>query len=317
LLRFVGLIILTVGIATLVMVYRLPLLIFLLSFEGTPNLEPPSDKEQGRWVDDYYTVQSIDDKTIAIGEPRYWQANYSYLIMGSDSAILFDSGPGVRNIEPLVRQLTPLPVTVISSHLHYDHTGNNHRFNSKAMLDIPMLRQQAHLGKIELSASQHLGENEGFAVPALEVNHWWAPGQLIDLGQRQLEVISTPGHTPESIMLYDTDQQQLFSGDYIYEGPLFGFLPGSSLPDYLRSAEQLIGKIAATTIIYSAHRSASNGIPLLGYRDLTDLRDTLLDIRAGTVTGDSYYPRIYPVNEKMKLYTDVPWLVNWETIGSP
>lgn len=315
--RFVGLIILTVGIATLVMVYRLPLLIFLLSFEGTPNLEPPSDKEQGRWVDDYYTVQSIDDKTIAIGEPRYWQANYSYLIMGSDSAILFDSGPGVRNIEPLVRQLTPLPVTVISSHLHYDHTGNNHRFNSKAMLDIPMLRQQAHLGKIELSASQHLGENEGFAVPALEVNHWWAPGQLIDLGQRQLEVISTPGHTPESIMLYDTDQQQLFSGDYIYEGPLFGFLPGSSLPDYLRSAEQLIGKIAATTIIYSAHRSASNGIPLLGYRDLTDLRDTLLDIRAGTVTGDSYYPRIYPVNEKMKLYTDVPWLVNWETIGSP
>ncbi len=315
--RFVGLIILTVGIATLVMVYRLPLLIFLLSFEGTPNLEPPSDKEQGRWVDDYYTVQSIDDRTIAIGEPRYWQANYSYLIMGSDSAILFDSGPGVRNIEPLVRQLTPLPVTVISSHLHYDHTGNNHRFNSKAMLDIPMLRQQAHLGKIELSASQHLGENEGFAVPALEVNHWWAPGQLIDLGQRQLEVISTPGHTPESIMLYDTDQQQLFSGDYIYEGPLFGFLPGSSLPDYLRSAEQLIGKIAATTIIYSAHRSASNGIPLLGYRDLTDLRDTLLDIRAGTVTGDSYYPRIYPVNEKMKLYTDVPWLVNWETIGSP
>jgi glyoxylase-like metal-dependent hydrolase (beta-lactamase superfamily II) len=50
-----------------------------------------------RWFDDYYVVAELGDGAYAIGEPRYGQCNFSYLIVGSDRALLFDTGPGIRD----------------------------------------------------------------------------------------------------------------------------------------------------------------------------------------------------------------------------
>src|ERR1700689_3429018 len=56
-----------------------------------------------RWFDDYYAVADLGDGAYAIGEPRYGQCNFSYLIVGSPRALLFDSGPGPRHIPPAGR----------------------------------------------------------------------------------------------------------------------------------------------------------------------------------------------------------------------
>ena len=95
--------------------------------------KPLPESESVTWFDDYFTLESIDSQTIAIGEPRYWQQNYSYLILGQSRAILFDSGPGLRDIKPAVASLTTLPVTVVSSHFHFDHVGNHTKFDQIAL----------------------------------------------------------------------------------------------------------------------------------------------------------------------------------------
>ena len=61
------------------------------------------------WFDDYY-VQSIDERTFAIGETRYFQQNFNYLIVGEERAIL--------------AKFDECAAAFVPSHLHYDHVGN-------------------------------------------------------------------------------------------------------------------------------------------------------------------------------------------------
>jgi metal-dependent hydrolase (beta-lactamase superfamily II) len=49
----------------------------------------------------------------------------NFLIVGTKSAILFDTGLGVANIRKVAEEITPLPLLVVNSHYHFDHTGGN------------------------------------------------------------------------------------------------------------------------------------------------------------------------------------------------
>ena len=47
---------------------------------------------------------------------------------------------------------------------------------------------------------------------------------ILDLGNRELEVLHTPGHSPDSIMLLDRGNRSLFTGDTLYPDYLFAFV---------------------------------------------------------------------------------------------
>jgi len=103
-----------------------------------------------RWFDDYYVVATLGDGAYAIGEPRYGQCNFSYLIVGSQRALLFDTGPGIRDIRKVIASLTALPIIALPSHLHFDHIGNLPRFADVALPNLPALRKQWHGGQFTL-----------------------------------------------------------------------------------------------------------------------------------------------------------------------
>jgi len=78
---------------------------------------------------EWFEVWDVGDDVIAIYEPMQWQEIISYLVLGSERALLFDTGMGIAPISEVVAQLTDLPVTVLNSHTHMDHIGGNAEFS--------------------------------------------------------------------------------------------------------------------------------------------------------------------------------------------
>jgi hydroxyacylglutathione hydrolase len=273
-------------------------------------LGPMPKQVAGRRADDYFVVETIDANTFAIGEPRYYQGNYSYLILGATRAVLFDAGTGTRDIVPIVRALTSLPVTVIPSHLHFDHVGALGRFDKTALLDAASLRSRVRDSRLTLGRYEFLGFTDRLDCPTFRVDEWWAPDSTVDLGNRRLRVLSTPGHTPTSISLYDAARGQLFAGDFIYPGHLYAFLPGASRSAYLATTRRLLGGIDPATRIFTAHMEdapAPVRAPVLGVADLRALEGTLVAIQQGSLDSTGFYPRIFPVRGTVKFDTGLPW----------
>jgi hydroxyacylglutathione hydrolase len=200
---------------------------------------------KGEMVDDYFAVQELGERTFAIGEPRYYQQNYSYMIVGTTRAVLFDSGTGTSDISGVVKRLTTLPVTVIVSHLHFDHLGGIGPFEHVAMIDLPETRADVSGGFFRPGRYEYMGLVDRRDAPSIRVAEWLEPGAVIDLGGRSLRVLSTPGHTPSSVALFDAQSKRLFIGDFIYPTTLYAFLPGASLSAYQATAKMLLGILPA------------------------------------------------------------------------
>lgn len=294
-----------------IFIYRLASAIGIPSEVGeAPDLAPGV-----RWQNDYFAIEYIDDQTIAIGEPRYKQRNVSYLILGKSRAVLFDTGPGIRDIKAIVRGLTDLPVTAVASHLHYDHVSGLGQFDEAAILDAPQLRKQVSAGAdFAFEGEQHLGAIEGIPASKFKVDVWLKSGGTLELGDRSLQIIATPGHTPDSLMLYDPKRKQLFTGDFIYPGFLLTILPGANLGRYLETSATLLSTIVKDASLFPGHGSQDPGpwrAPLLAYKDLVDLNLVLMKMRDKKEPAEGLFPRKFVVNSQIVIWAPFSWNEEW------
>ena len=265
-----------------------------------------------RWYDDWFALEEIAEGVTAIGEPRFHQNNWSYLIRGERRALLFDTGTGVRDMARLVRSLTNLPVTALPSHLHYDHTGGLWGFSTIAMADLPVLRAMERDGWFHASDELFLGRKAGMVWRPVRVSGWLAPGAAIDLGGRRLDLVPTPGHSPDSVSLHESRTKLFFAADFIYPGPLYAQVPGSDLAAYLATARALGQSLTDENRILCAHGDpadpAGHRAPILLKQDVEDLRQCLERLRQ---SGER--PPEIQVNSRMSLLLWEPAFASWQS----
>jgi hydroxyacylglutathione hydrolase len=264
------------------------------------NRRPDMLREDVRWFDDWFAIQEIAPGIHAIGEPRFHQINWNYLVIGQHTALMFDTGPGVRDITPVIASLTSLPVIALPSHMHYDHTGNLHRFEDIAMPDLPLLRACEKDGTFHASDDLFLGFREGMAWKPCKVSRWWPIGSTIDLGGRSPHLIHTPGHSPDSVSLMDQANDIILAADFIYLGALYAQVPGANLRDYETAAAQILAMTTEKTAIFGAHGLADandqHSAPQLARNDVSDLAQSLRNLKR---SGEK--PKSWPVNDKMHM----------------
>jgi len=173
----------------------------------------------------------------------------SYLLLGTRQALLFDTGPGIYSIKSVVRSITQLPILVIPSHLHFDHVGDLQEFDDVRLLDTPVLRSQLHDGFFEEPPDQYLLRTS----IRYRVSGWIADGQVIELGGRAIRLVSTPGHTPDSVSLIDAAHHRMFTGDLVNRIVSLCDVPGSDVASMASSLRKLRATAPAASLAYEAH----------------------------------------------------------------
>jgi glyoxylase-like metal-dependent hydrolase (beta-lactamase superfamily II) len=218
----------------------------------------------------WFQTRELSSGVWLVAEPSHVN---TWLVAGRERAVLLDTGLGIAPIRPVAGELTDRPVSVLNTHAHFDHIGGNHEFEEIAIheLGAPALQQEvppalladyldytrrllaaAHEYRRTDRALFHLlspDSNprplpEGFdlpswRIPASRATTTLHDGEKVDLGGRELTVLHTPGHSPDSICLLDERDGLLFAADTISTGPIYAQLPDSDLTAFAASARRL------------------------------------------------------------------------------
>jgi len=227
----------------------------------------------------WFEVYKLPGNVFAIYEPYQFEEALSYLVTGDKRAILIDTGTGIGDLKKLVDGLTDLPVTVVNTHTHYDHVGNDAQFTDIAVFNNADCVNRLIAGV----SSENLQKNirpallrkglpedfdpETWEIPPVEPTYLLDDGTIIDLGGRTLEVIYTPGHAPGEICLLDRDNRILFTGDMFFPGPLYAFGGDVNLDEYTASVKKLTARLDEYDYLCPGHNEPwvkSDVIPRVG-----------------------------------------------------
>jgi len=239
--------------------------------------------------DPWFEVYKIQPGVYAIYEPHQSEEVISYLIVGHKQALLFDTGMGIANIRRVVSQLTSRPIVVLNSHTHDDHVGGNWQFPFVYGMDTAFTRTNAKGSHEDAQAEIAPGEVCGdlpktFDPKSYQTKPWHVSlfvhdGFKINLGGRTVEIIATPGHTPDSIALIDRENGLLFTGDTYYPAPIWLFRPETDLNAYRQSIVRLAELAPQIKLVLGAHN-----IPVAKPDVLPRLVTAFDAVRAGKVT---------------------------------
>ena len=166
-----------------------------------------------------------------------FEAPFIYLLLGSSKALLIDTGavedPKVMPLADTVMDLLPMagaskmPLLVLHTHRHLDHRAGDPQFtNLPGVQVVPALLEDVQ---------KHFGFKS------------WPEGLAqVELGDRTIDAIPTPGHEPTHVAFYDRNTGLFFSGDFL--------LPGRLLVDdsdeYLASAQRVAEFIGSRPIAH-------------------------------------------------------------------
>jgi glyoxylase-like metal-dependent hydrolase (beta-lactamase superfamily II) len=207
-----------------------------------------------------------------------YEAPFIYLLVGKNKALLIDTGAVAdAKAMPLARTVTSLlatagakvPLMVVHTHGHLDHRSGDDQFRA--------------LPGVELVPADLDTVKSRFAL-----GDWPNGIGQIDLGDRVIDVIPTPGHYRSHVAYYDRQTGLFFSGDFLLPGRL---LIEDTAAD-LASAKRVVAFVQQrpVTHVLGAHIE--------------------LDKSGNTVVGTRYRPNERPLQLTKQDLLDLPGIVS-------
>lgn len=160
-----------------------------------------------------------------------------FLLTGDESALMIDSGMNTPNAKEIVESITNLPITLLNTHCDIDHISGNNAF------------EEFYISENEIDYYLKMNKQTNTIKFVKDK-------EIIDLGNRKLQIINLPGHTPGSIAILDINNRVLIGGDSIQDGRIFMFGEIRNLNAFIISLQELWNNYQNEfDVVYPSHGS--------------------------------------------------------------
>jgi len=139
---------------------------------------------------------------------------------------------------------------LINTHGHWDHIADNAEIVRLTSAKVAIHERDARLLEDPKSVVYEIP----FRIEGIKPDIILSDGDVIEVGNLNLKVIHTPGHTLGSICLYEGKEKVLFSGDTLFSGTIGRTdLPGGSFEEIIKSIQDKIFVLDDDVVVYPGH----------------------------------------------------------------
>jgi cyclase len=270
-----------------------PCVVFLCVAAATRAQQPPEPP---------FTLRQVGPNVwAAIDNPKAEaraSANAGFVIGSASVAVIdtFANGETARLLLTEIRQRTKLPVKfVINTHYHFDHVAGNNVFveNGAVVLAQRNVHGWIHPENLRLFGADIKPEQktfiEGIAPPTVT----YQQAVDLDLGNREVQVRSFPGHTGGDSVVLIPDATTAFAGDLFWRNSVPNMMDASTTP-WINTLGILAKNEPGYTFV-PGHGDVGNTQDIVSFRDyLATLLKLVTDARAQGRSGDSLVKAVMP-----------------------
>ena len=205
-----------------------------------------------------------------------------WIVPGSTHVLVVDTGMGLVSLRDAEVDLFDRPVVAAATHSHFDHVGSLHEFpvrlahraGADVLADARRIGGALHrrgfhpiMWQAFLDAGYTFSSDDlltalpyasydidTYAVEPCPPTRLLEEGDVVDIGDRAFEVLHLPGHSPDSIGLFDARRGVLFSGDAVYDGPLIDGGDDGDLDRYVATMERL--RSLPVEVVHGGHEAS-------------------------------------------------------------
>lgn len=153
------------------------------------------------------------------------QTNMYLVYDKNKEGFVIDPGFPGRELPDFIKENKIKVRYILITHGHFDHVCFAKKLREETGARIAMAKKEI---KMMEESSQWTDKSMGYQLEKFEPDQIIKDGEVIKIGEMEIKVIATPGHSPEGLSFYLEKEGIVFTGDTLFAGNVGRTdLPGS------------------------------------------------------------------------------------------